>query len=167
MYLFAVPEVASSQFGAVSQFPQGQYPPPQSFQFATVQGQYPTGQFPQQQFVQGQFPTGQYPPGQYPPNKPGTFQVGNTSAFLWSKNFQLPLEKQEEVCGEAGNLITSNHSCTLVCGFTVEIDGVQRHALYIRLGWRFRNQTLLKNMGKLRYVNVRCIFIVKHISYNS
>jgi hypothetical protein len=143
-------EVASiPQFGGTSQFPPGQFP----------QGQFPQLQFQQGQFPQVQYPQTQFAPAQFPPQgqvqfqqgrQPGTFQVGTTSLFLWCKDVLQPLEKQQELCEEAANLLTTNHSCTHVCSFDLEVDNFARHSLYLRLGWRFRNQTLLKNMGKLR-----------------
>jgi hypothetical protein len=83
----------------------------------------------------------------------GSFlQKGPTSLFLWLKDPTVSVDKQKEIVEEAGNLVTSHYGAVIWQGFQFEIEGYERFTLYIRMGWRFKNQTLLKNMGKLRYV---------------
>jgi len=143
------PELASGNNHHHSQ--QGQYPtnqPIASFGGNVISSVSPAAaaafvnqfqqQYPFQQQQQQQRPSGNF------------LQPGATSFFLWTKDSTLSLDQQRELCEEGGNLMTSNYSCSHNQGFSIEIDGFHRYALYIRLGWRFRNATLIKNMGKLR-----------------
>jgi hypothetical protein len=113
--------------------PVSHYNPTQSTisDIAAQQSYYPVQQ--QQQYGGGSF-----------------LQKGPTSLFLWSKDPSVSFDKQKEIVEEAGNLVTSHYGAVIWQGFQFEIEGFERFTLYIRMGWRFKNQTLLKNMGKLR-----------------